>query len=110
MKEIRYASLLHDFGKVGVREEVLVKAKKLYPWQLELVQQRFQFVKRSMQAESLQSKLNYVLEKGRDEYLSKQTEFDAFFAQQLKEVDGFLATILAVERADGAAGRKFRRR
>ena len=29
MKEIRYASLLHDFGKVGVREEVLVKAKKL---------------------------------------------------------------------------------
>ena len=31
MREIRYASLLHDFGKVGVREEVLVKAKKLYP-------------------------------------------------------------------------------
>ncbi len=31
MKEIRYAALLHDFGKVGVREEVLVKAKKLYP-------------------------------------------------------------------------------
>jgi len=28
MKEIRYASLLHDFGKVGVREEVLIKAKK----------------------------------------------------------------------------------
>ena len=36
MKEIRYAALLHDFGKVGVREEVLVKAKKLYPLQLEL--------------------------------------------------------------------------
>jgi HD-GYP domain-containing protein (c-di-GMP phosphodiesterase class II) len=95
MKEIRYASLLHDFGKVGVREDVLVKAKKLYPWQMELVKQRFQFVKRSMQAESLQAKLNYVLEKGRDEYLSKQTEFDAFFAQQLKEVDGFFSTILA---------------
>ena len=31
LKEIRYASLLHDFGKVGVREHVLVKAKKLYP-------------------------------------------------------------------------------
>ena len=30
MKEIRYASLLHDFGKVGVRERVLVKADKLY--------------------------------------------------------------------------------
>src|SRR5262249_56254278 len=29
MKELRYAALLHDFGKVGVREQVLVKAKKL---------------------------------------------------------------------------------
>ncbi len=37
LKEIRYASLLHDFGKVGVREHVLVKAKKLYPDQLKLV-------------------------------------------------------------------------
>ena len=40
LREIRYASLLHDFGKVGVREQVLVKAKKLEPSQLELVLQR----------------------------------------------------------------------
>jgi hypothetical protein len=31
MKELRYAALLHDFGKVGVREEVLVKAKNSIP-------------------------------------------------------------------------------
>jgi hypothetical protein len=31
LRELRYASLLHDFGKVGVREHVLVKSKKLYP-------------------------------------------------------------------------------
>ena len=31
MREIRYAALLHDFGKVGVREDVLVKAKKALP-------------------------------------------------------------------------------
>ena len=37
MKEIRYAALLHDFGKVGVREDVLVKAKKLYPLQMEVI-------------------------------------------------------------------------
>ncbi len=40
LREIRYASLLHDFGKVGVREQVLVKAKKLDPSQLELILQR----------------------------------------------------------------------
>src|SRR5262244_733054 len=29
--QIKYASLLHDFGKIGVPEEVLVKARKLPP-------------------------------------------------------------------------------
>ena len=37
LRELRYASLLHDFGKVGVREEVLVKAKKLPAHRLELL-------------------------------------------------------------------------
>ncbi|MBZ5512092.1 MAG: GAF domain-containing protein [Acidobacteriia bacterium] len=95
MKEIRYASLLHDFGKVGVPEQVLVKAMKLLPADFRDLQRRFRdSVKRSMQVRSLQSKLNYVLEKGRDEYLAKQTEYDAFFEQQLQEVDGFFATVL----------------
>jgi len=40
IKEVRYASLLHDFGKVGVREQVLVKAKKLEPERLERILQR----------------------------------------------------------------------
>ncbi len=94
MKEIRYASLLHDFGKVGVREEVLVKAKKLYPSQLELITQRFQFVKRSMQVEALQSRLDYLLEKGREEYLAKEAEFAGLSAEGLKEVDEYFATVL----------------
>jgi response regulator RpfG family c-di-GMP phosphodiesterase len=93
MKEIRYASLLHDFGKVGVREEVLVKAKKLYPAQMDLIAQRFEFVKRSMEAETLKNKLAYALEKGREEFLKKQPEFDAEFAEQLKELDAYLVTV-----------------
>jgi HD-GYP domain-containing protein (c-di-GMP phosphodiesterase class II) len=40
LRELRYASLLHDFGKVGVREQVLVKAKKLDPGRLEILLQR----------------------------------------------------------------------
>src|SRR5213083_2121748 len=39
LREIRYAGLLHDFGKVGVREQVLIKAKKLYPQDLALIRQ-----------------------------------------------------------------------
>ena len=40
LRQIEYAGVLHDFGKVGVREQVLVKAKKLYDWQLEAIRQR----------------------------------------------------------------------
>ncbi len=29
LRELRYAAVLHDFGKIGVREQVLVKARKL---------------------------------------------------------------------------------
>ena len=64
VREIRYASLLHDFGKVGVREEVLVKAKKLYPAQLEVIKQRFGLVKRTLENENLKSKLDYLLKNG----------------------------------------------
>ncbi|HBP23000.1 MAG TPA: phosphohydrolase [Planctomycetes bacterium] len=53
LKELRYASLLHDFGKVGVREHVLVKAKKLYPWELENVRLRFALAAREREAKSL---------------------------------------------------------
>ncbi|RYG75193.1 CHASE2 domain-containing protein, partial [bacterium] len=31
IKELRYAGLLHDFGKIGVRENVLTKSHKLEP-------------------------------------------------------------------------------
>jgi HD-GYP domain-containing protein (c-di-GMP phosphodiesterase class II) len=44
VREMRYAGLLHDFGKVGVREEVLVKQKKLYPQDLDVIRNRFAYL------------------------------------------------------------------
>ncbi|MCB9759972.1 MAG: GAF domain-containing protein [Alphaproteobacteria bacterium] len=41
IEELHYASILHDFGKVGVPEHVLLKADKLYPWELESLEFRF---------------------------------------------------------------------
>jgi len=41
LRELRYAAVLHDFGKVGVREQVLVKACKLPPLARELLRSRF---------------------------------------------------------------------
>lgn len=41
LREIRYAALLHDFGKVGVREHVLRKEKKLHRADMRLLESRF---------------------------------------------------------------------
>jgi HD-GYP domain-containing protein (c-di-GMP phosphodiesterase class II) len=60
MREIEYASLLHDFGKIGVREPVLVKAKKLYPHELLAIRQRFDFAVRTIEADVLQRKLRMI--------------------------------------------------
>lgn len=40
LRELRYAALLHDIGKIGVREMVLQKKDKLHEDRLELVKER----------------------------------------------------------------------
>jgi HD-GYP domain-containing protein (c-di-GMP phosphodiesterase class II) len=45
IKEVRYAALLHDFGKVSVRENVLLKANKLPDERIELIRYRFELHK-----------------------------------------------------------------
>ena len=57
LREIEYASVLHDFGKIGVREHVLVKAKKLFPHELGLIRQRFEFVIRTIEVDVIQRKM-----------------------------------------------------
>ena len=94
MKEIRYASLLHDFGKVGVREQVLVKAKKLYPGQLELIQQRFAYARKALEHAQSERNFTYLLEQGRDEFLRRQSEFHGELQDQLRDLDEFLAFVV----------------
>jgi HD-GYP domain-containing protein (c-di-GMP phosphodiesterase class II) len=61
MKELRYAALLHDFGKVGVREEVLTKAKKLYPLQFSRLLDRFDYIRRDIEARIAEQKAEVLL-------------------------------------------------
>ncbi len=61
LRELRYASLLHDFGKVGVREQVLVKAKKIEGDHLEGIFQRLH--QRAMEA--IQQHLSDAWRQGR---------------------------------------------
>lgn len=94
IQELRYASLLHDFGKVGVREEVLVKAKKLYPFQLELVRKRFQYIRKVMELDATRKKLNHLLQEGNQNFEKALGAIDAGLEEELRRLDEFLNDIL----------------
>jgi HD-GYP domain-containing protein (c-di-GMP phosphodiesterase class II) len=94
MKEIRYAALLHDFGKVGVREEVLVKAKKLYPMQMELVKQRFDYIRKEVEVGMVRRKLQMFLERDRGDALSEIARLSEDFEQRLDRIQDYLEFIL----------------
>ena len=93
VREIRYASLLHDFGKVGVREQVLVKEKKLYPHQIEIVRGRFEFVMKSVENEANRKKIDYLLQHGRDGYDAFSSNVDAELQSELDRLQKDFAFI-----------------
>ncbi len=94
LKEIRYAALLHDFGKVGVREQVLVKAKKLYPSDLGLVRHRHAFIRRTAEREFWRKRAEFLESHGKTGYDGFVTELTAAHEQELKELDRFLEIVL----------------
>jgi HD-GYP domain-containing protein (c-di-GMP phosphodiesterase class II) len=95
LKEIRYAGLLHDFGKVGVREQVLVKAKKLYPPDLTLIKSRYGFIRRSAEAEYHRRRAERLEQYGREGYEEFLRQLDAEHRRELDGLEHFLKTVLA---------------
>jgi HD-GYP domain-containing protein (c-di-GMP phosphodiesterase class II) len=96
MTELRYAALLHDFGKVGVREDVLVKAKKLHSHELELVQQRFKYARASTVRRAYRQLLDMQQQRHMDpeEFATRRREVENMLAKEGQRLDGFLSTIL----------------
>jgi HD-GYP domain-containing protein (c-di-GMP phosphodiesterase class II) len=84
LRQIEYAGVLHDFGKVGVRESVLVKAKKLYDWQRAAIELRFRYIRKALEAEALRDKLERV---SRGEAAQPMAEVDAELARKLVRID-----------------------
>lgn len=63
IKEIKYASWLHDIGKIGVREAVLSKENKLTNTQLEVVKCRLSMICEMMQKDAYTQALQIMSNK-----------------------------------------------
>jgi HD-GYP domain-containing protein (c-di-GMP phosphodiesterase class II) len=94
MREIRYASLLHDFGKVGVREKVLVKSKKLESYQLDIIKWRFYYLIKDLEAKFNQKKLDYLKSNGSSEFTQYETKIDSEFALEKERLSNLMEIVI----------------
>lgn len=86
MKEIRYAALLHDFGKVAVRERVLLKERKLLQGDFALLKARFDFIKRTLEVEMLKRKVDILASRVQANAIPLLKALDKQYTQRLKDV------------------------
>lgn len=77
LTELRYAALLHDFGKIGVREEVLQKASRLMPGTYQTLLQRLETA-RALEQQALMARYYQLLcDQGRAPQPQDLTEIEA---------------------------------
>jgi HD-GYP domain-containing protein (c-di-GMP phosphodiesterase class II) len=93
LREIRYAGLLHDFGKVGVREQVLVKAKKLYPPDLALIKQRYAFIRRTHERDFERQRAEFLERNGATNYEAFLGELKRQQGDRLADLDRFMTLV-----------------
>jgi 3',5'-cyclic-nucleotide phosphodiesterase len=95
LREIRYAALLHDFGKVGVREHVLRKEKKLHHADMRLLEQRFLYARACLERQAYHTLAQRHIDEGWSAatFRAEKESADARLAEEAARLDGFLATI-----------------
>lgn len=93
LRELRYAALLHDFGKVGVREHVLVKAKKLPEHVVESLRYRVALAKENLHNQTLRKMLHaYRHQGGLDD--ERRVQLEADLARECERLERYLRNIL----------------
>ena len=95
LREIRYAALLHDFGKVGVREHLLRKSKKLHHAELRLLEQRFAYARACLERQAYRGLAERHLRHGWSvaAFGDERARIDAELAAEFQRLDHFLDVI-----------------
>lgn len=94
IQELRYAGLLHDFGKINISEEVLVKAKKLYPYEMENLRIRFDYIIRDAQARMLEKKVDLINSVGYEQAMLMFPTLEEEKQQIIAEIEDILYFII----------------
>ena len=107
LTEVRYAALLHDFGKVGVRENVLVKANKLTEERLEVIRYRFELQKERLRRIAVERELA-VLHADPVEFELARRRIKQDLSRDLSRLDDYFTAITLANnpnvRAEGEFG------
>jgi 3',5'-cyclic-nucleotide phosphodiesterase len=96
LREIRYAALLHDFGKVGVREHVLRKEKKLHHADMRLLEERFRYARACLERHAWRTLAQQHMQRALS-MAAFRREHERIEAQLLEEgarLDAFFDTIV----------------
>ncbi|MCZ6460457.1 MAG: GAF domain-containing protein [Gammaproteobacteria bacterium] len=92
IKEVRYAALLHDFGKVGVRENVLTKANKLSDDRLEMIHYRMELQKERLRRRAVEQELE-MLHRGVNDIDVGRRRVHRELAEEISTLDDFFQLI-----------------
>lgn len=95
LREIKYASLLHDFGKIGVRENVLIKAEKLYPHELQNIQHRFQLIRKHLESQFYLAQMELHLKQATEADLQQAR---GYYHEQLQELENDFNAVMEANR------------
>jgi HD-GYP domain-containing protein (c-di-GMP phosphodiesterase class II) len=99
LKALKYAAILHDFGKIGVREEVLWKSSRLKPERQEAVKYRFEAFKGRLREQTSRKIITFILENrgatGAADYLQ---QLEREFVTECEALDGDLSFILRISK------------
>lgn len=96
ISELRYAALLHDFGKIGVREQTLMKSEKLFPHQTTAIRHRLDEFGMAREIYELRGLLSTLIDEGRAPLELDLASVDRTIRKFKNRLDEYWDTILDI--------------